>query len=301
MNTYITRDPYLFNNSAEAEWKNYYDSYSNLGKIQFLIHEVGESYLSLPFTTARSSAVCSGLAFVGGFSYSGFSKSSIHEQLRNCLGYLPKVGISHVVHKELPTFYGVHTGYSKWTFENSVNSQANTGETSIVYREDIKFAGNRRRLISRYSNNFEIRQLLSYDEIKKYWDFLFASLSNKNLGTLPLERIFFLTTSLGNRYKLFGVEDKNKRIIGTVLVDNYLDVSRFVNYFFQKNNDSRGAFETFLNTYLKSEVNKFKIIDFGSSANPNTGQIVESILHFKQSFNTHQVPTFRREYQLEGL
>jgi hypothetical protein len=301
MKTYITRNPTLFNASATLDWKHYYDSYAELGEVEFMIHEVGQSYLCLPFTKINSDIICSGRSFVGGFITTEMSPDDYRKYMNHCFNYLYKAGFKHVIHKELPKFYEYQTGFSEWRLDLFHKSIVDIGETSIVYKNNFKMSENRRRLYSKYQRNFTIKQVRSDEEIRDYWNFLSHSLSDRNLGTIPLDRIHFLISILGHRYKLFGIDNRNKRIAGTVLIDNYLGVSRLVNYFFSKDIESKGAFETFLSIYVESEINEFTIMDFGSSSNPNTGEIVSSILKFKKTFNTEQLPTFQRKYLLTGL
>ena len=301
MNTHITSNPKLFNDLAGLEWKHYYDSYAKIGEIKFLIHKVGYSYLCLPFTTINSDIICSGRSFVGGFMVRKIKPDDFSKYVTNCFNHLYDAGFKNVIHKELPQFYKNQIGLSKWQLKVTLKSSIDAGETSIVYRNEIMLSADSKRLYSKYHNNFEIRHLHDENEIKASWNFLSDSLSDRNLGILPLDRVLFLTSKLGQRFKLFGISNRNKERIGTVLVDSYFGVSRFVNYFFLKNNEARGAFQTFFTTYVESKVNEFKIIDLGSSSDPNTGDIVDSILKFKQNFNTRQVQTFQRRYFLTSL
>ena len=301
MKTYITRNPTLFNASATLDWRHYYDSYAELGEVEFMVHEVGQSYLCLPFTKINSDIICSGRSFVGGFMSVKTLPDDFSKYLNHIFNYFYKAGFKYVIHKELPKFYEYQAGFSEWPLDIFPKYVVNMGETSIVCRNKFKLTDNRRRLYSKYQKNFTIKQLHGDEEIKNHWNFLSHSLSGRNLGTLPLERIHFLTSILGHRYKLFGIDNRNKEITGTVLIDNYLGVSRLANYFFSKDNDSKGAFETFLSLYVESEINEFEIMDFGSSSNPNTGEIVSSILKFKKTFNTEQVPTFQKKYLLTAL
>jgi hypothetical protein len=296
-----TRNPNVFNALCSKEWLGYYDTYALNGSCEFVEIEEGSSIFVLPYSygNSRSEVFISGKAFVGGFVTNDLSIENSNRRLVWAFEHLTGVGATRISHKVLPDFYGEVFGYSDWGEVDGFFSTEFTGETSVVRFDEIKFSSLRSRMLKKGSGNLFVFKLVEQEECLFHWRFLIENLREKELHFLSIERVYELVTSIPERYSLYGVRTSAGDPTATILVDKFLNCYRLANYFSSKKPEHRGSFEVFIAQLMNSVAKDSSLLlDFGSSADPANGMIVQSIMDFKSSFNTRIQSTSLRTYQM---
>jgi hypothetical protein len=287
INVKVTTKSDLFNSLADSNWKFYFDAYQETKVDKFLnISEAGSS-LSLPFTSNGSEIVCSKRSFAGGF-VSNFSNPE--EQSRFLISgfrHLKALGYKRLIHKELPEHFGPVPGFSRWLVDDKSIDSISILETSIVRVSEFKLSNDHSRRLRKAQNNLLISQINDHSQIRVLWNYLADTLRERGLTFLPVDRVEWLVKSFPSRFLLFGTQSHSGEPTGTILVDSIYGVARLANYAASKVPEYAGSIQLFTDFFLKSKfAAQLKYLDFGTSTDPNSGQLVSSIVFFKRGFST---------------
>ena len=287
INVKVTTKSDFFNSLADSNWKFYFDTYQETKIDKFLnISEAGSS-LSLPFTTDGSEIVCSKRSFVGGF-VSNFSNLEEQSRFLNTgFKHLKALGYKRLIHKVLPEHFEPVPGFSRWPIDAKSIDSVSILETSIVGINEFKLNSNHSSRLRKAQINLSISQINDHSQIQVHWNYLADTLRGRNLSFLPVERVEWLVKSFPSRFLLFGTQNHSGEPTGTILVDSIYGVARLANYAASKVPEYAGSIELFTDFFLKSKfATQLKYLDFGTSTDPNSGQLVSSIVFFKRGFNT---------------
>lgn len=287
INIEVTTESDVFNSLADSNWKYYFDAYRDTKVDLFLnISEAGLT-LSLPFTTSGTEIISSKRSFVGGYVS---NISNLREQSRFLsmgLKKLGALGFKRLIHKELPGHFERVQGFSRYPIKSRTIDSFLTLETSIVRISEFRLNSHHARRLRKAKNNLIISHITVPSQIKKHWNYLTDTLQNRGLNFLPVERVEWLIKSFPERFSLFGTQNNFGEPTGTIFVDCVYGVARLANYSASKVPEYAGSIELFADFFLDSVFsNKVNYLDFGTSTDPITGELVDSILSFKRGFNT---------------
>ncbi len=294
MITQVTTSPNSFNAVCGDEWRNYFNTYAANQECRFLEISNNNTLFVIPFTHDGSVAIINGKAFVGGFASNLGYDGQYTDYLVCAFEKLLKLGFTSIQHKQLPAHFGMEYGFSSWGKIPGFTSLEVFGETSIVNFTQIDFSQLRLRLLKRAQSALKVKKVSNKIECSMYWKFLTDGLQGRDLSFLPEERVLELVKDFAHRYTLYGVHSDNVPV-STILVDRYRNTLRLANYYSSRGSEHRGAFELFIH-WLRSNTDSTFLLDFGSSRDPSSGQIVQSILDFKASFGARQIETVVRNF-----